>query len=115
MVRLVKADYTPQAFAYELSEGIEFKTSGEYGEIIGRAEFVHMEPSYMVRYVDATGCQREEWLTQSALAPIEPVEGAGPGIDTGDTQPCDPMVEHAEALADAPPEPASDGVIADEW
>ncbi len=53
---------------YELMQSVTIATSGEQGEVIGRAEYVHAEPSYLVRYQAADGRAEEVWWTESALA-----------------------------------------------
>jgi hypothetical protein len=54
---------------YQLGETVCLVTSEEQGEIIGRAEYAHSEPSYYVRYRAADGRQVEGWWGQSAIRP----------------------------------------------
>ncbi|VCU58247.1 hypothetical protein EPIB1_1145 [Tritonibacter mobilis] len=44
--------------------------SDEQGKVIGRAEYDHCEPGYLVRYKAATGRQVESWWTQSATVAV---------------------------------------------
>lgn len=54
---------------YELNAPVAIAASGENGTIIGRAEYVHAEPCYLVRYKTADGRAVESWWTESALTP----------------------------------------------
>lgn len=54
-------------FKFQLGQGISIIVSEESGEIIGRAEYSHMQPNYFVRFKDSTGRAREEWWTEDAL------------------------------------------------
>lgn len=56
------------AFKFVLGDKVKF-TSGECGEVLGRAEYVHSENTYYVRYVSGTGCLTEAWWSESALQP----------------------------------------------
>lgn len=53
---------------FELKKTVTIAASGEQGEVIGRAEYAHAEPSYLVRYKCADGRAVEAWWTESALA-----------------------------------------------
>lgn len=53
---------------YELKQTVTIAASGEQGEVIGRAEYAHSEPSYLVRYKCADGRAVESWWSESALA-----------------------------------------------
>lgn len=53
---------------YQLKQIVKIAASGEEGEVIGRAEYAHCEPSYYIRYKRADGCAVEQWWSESALA-----------------------------------------------
>lgn len=53
---------------FELKQAVTISASGETGEVIGRAEYVHAEASYLVRYKCADGRAVESWWSESALA-----------------------------------------------
>lgn len=55
------------SFKFDLQEKIKIAISGERGEVIGRAEYVHAEASYFVRYVTADGRAVEQWWTESSI------------------------------------------------
>lgn len=64
-------------FKFGCGQAVYLVRSGEYGEVIGRAEYSNNENRYFVRYVNGTGCQMEEWQYESALTTINPaVEGS---------------------------------------
>ena len=48
---------------------VEITVSGEQGLVVGRAEYLSHEDSYLVRYMDSTGCAREAWWDADALVP----------------------------------------------
>jgi hypothetical protein len=52
---------------YGLSETVRMIASEEKGAIIGRAEYLHDETRYLVRYKAADGRQVEDWWGQSAI------------------------------------------------
>lgn len=52
---------------FELTTTVTIAASGEQGEVIGRAEYTHAEPSYLVRYKCADGRAVESWWTESSL------------------------------------------------
>lgn len=54
-------------FAYTLGQAVTLSQSGETGSVIGRAEYVHDEPKYLVRYLAGDGRQVKDWIAQSAL------------------------------------------------
>lgn len=54
-------------WTFGLGDCVKMLRSTEDGQVIGRAEFLHAEPSYLVRYEDATGRQTEQWWGESAL------------------------------------------------
>lgn len=41
--------------------------SGESGQVVGRAEYISSETTYLVRYVAANGCMTESWWSESAI------------------------------------------------
>ena len=52
---------------FELGQNVKIIGSQEVGRIIGRAQYVHAEPNYLVRYKSADGRAVESWWTVSAL------------------------------------------------
>lgn len=55
------------SFRFELRQPVRIHPSGDIGTVIGRAEYAHANPSYLVRYVDKQGVAREEWWTDDAV------------------------------------------------
>ncbi|UXY13839.1 hypothetical protein N8I74_10945 [Chitiniphilus purpureus] len=55
------------AFAISLGATVQITASGETGIVIGRAEYLHSEPNYFVRYCGADGRAIESWWGESAL------------------------------------------------
>lgn len=55
-------------FRFDKGNTATLRHSGESGEIIGRAEYLHMENSYLLRYTAADGRQVEAWWAESAFA-----------------------------------------------
>lgn len=55
-------------FTKEMGALVRLELTQEQGRVIGRAEYDHSESTYLVRYVDGDGCQREGWFNESALA-----------------------------------------------
>ena len=53
---------------FELGCAVVIVASGEKGEVIGRAEYLKGEDSYLVRYKAADGRAVEAWWGESALA-----------------------------------------------
>lgn len=53
---------------FELKQAVTVTTSGENGEVIGRAEYSYAERSYLVRYKAGDGRAVESWWTESALS-----------------------------------------------
>lgn len=47
---------------------VSLDMSGERGIVIARAEYLHGENQYLVRYLAADGRQVESWWNESALA-----------------------------------------------
>lgn len=56
------------AFTHNLGDTAIHATSGESGQVIGRAEYLTSEPNYLVRHKTNTGNAAESWWAQSALA-----------------------------------------------
>lgn len=57
-------------FIFNLGMEVRLKASTERGEIIGRAEYLHSENQYYVRYKAGDGRQVEAWWGESALVSI---------------------------------------------
>ncbi|WP_126136700.1 hypothetical protein [Tritonibacter mobilis] len=57
-------------FTHEIGAQVKMIESDEQGKVIGRAEYDHCEPGYLVRYKAATGRQVESWWTQSATVAV---------------------------------------------
>jgi hypothetical protein len=55
---------------HDLGDEVMIETSNTPAQVIGRAEYLTSEPSYLLRYTDGTGSPVENWWTQSALAPV---------------------------------------------
>jgi len=49
-------------FQHEVGDKVVLIDSNENGTVIGRAEYLDDTPSYYVRYVDATGHQKQGWF-----------------------------------------------------
>lgn len=62
---------------------MEFIPPIEAGEVIGRAEYVSAEPSYLVRYRGGDGRQVEHFIGESALV-LDPRPTAKPAQTDGD-------------------------------
>ncbi len=58
----------PDEFKFDLGSSVIITASGEGGEVIGRAEYVHCERGYLVRYKAADGRAVEGWWTESSLS-----------------------------------------------
>lgn len=66
------ADTTqPKTFKYPLGSTARLTQSGERGTIIARAEYLHADDCYYLRYTAADGCLLESWWGESAIAEIE--------------------------------------------
>ena len=52
---------------FNLDQAVTISASGETGQVIGRAEYTHAEPSYLIRYKGADGRAVEIWWTESSL------------------------------------------------
>lgn len=55
------------AFKFNLGDKVMITTSGETGEVIGRAEFTSGNPQFQVRYLAADGRATECWWSDAAL------------------------------------------------
>lgn len=55
------------SWKFELEQSVTLE-SGEKGTVIGRAEYVHTENQYSIRYVAGDGRMVEAWWGESALA-----------------------------------------------
>lgn len=52
---------------FELGEKVELVASNESGSVIGRAEYLASERSYLIRYMAADGRLVEQWWGESAI------------------------------------------------
>ena len=59
------------SFKFELGQRIRLVASEEFGNVIGRCEYLGESPRYWVRYKDAMKCQQEVWLSESAFVAAE--------------------------------------------
>lgn len=57
-------------FKFALGEAVALTISDESGHVIGRAEYLNSDPSYLVRYKAADGWAVESWWSEDALRPI---------------------------------------------
>ena len=57
----------PKPFAFELGANVEITVSGERGQVIGSAHYLHDENQYFVRYRSLMGQATEQWWGESAL------------------------------------------------
>lgn len=60
-----------QEFAHRIGAPVGLRLSGESGEVIGRAQYLNSENSYLVRYVARDGRQVEQWWAASAIVSAE--------------------------------------------
>lgn len=58
-------------FYYDLYADLVLAQSGEVGFVIGRAQFLHCEDKYLLRYENASGVLVEQWWGQSALCYVD--------------------------------------------
>ncbi len=49
-------------FVYDLGQRVALVDSKEKGTVVGRAAFIDSDTQYLVRFVNANGCQCREWL-----------------------------------------------------
>lgn len=56
-----------KSFAFDLNQVVKITESGEFGTVIGRAEYTAQENQYLLRYKSADGRAVENWWGQSAL------------------------------------------------
>ena len=64
---------------FNFGDALTITSSGEHGEVFGRAEYKFGEPSYFLRYVNAHGVAVEQWWNESALTPTATAEALRPG------------------------------------
>ncbi|SON54331.1 hypothetical protein HDIA_0790 [Hartmannibacter diazotrophicus] len=57
-------------FKFEMNQRVALSMSGEYGVVIGRAEYLDLAPQYYIRYVDGTDRQVQDWIPESALTAL---------------------------------------------
>lgn len=55
---------------FNMNQIVKLIASGESGTVVGRAEYAHSEPSYLVRYKAADGRQVEGWWSESAIEAV---------------------------------------------
>jgi len=55
-------------FALNIGQMATIIASGEQGHVIGRAEYLNSENSYLLRYKAADGRATEQWWSESSLA-----------------------------------------------
>lgn len=60
---------TPYIFA--LGQKVVITVSGEAGETIARAEYLHSNNRYLIRYRCADGRATEQWWDEDALSAAE--------------------------------------------
>ncbi|WP_186151025.1 hypothetical protein [Burkholderia gladioli] len=65
-------------FNFALGADVAIDVSHEKGLVVGRAEYVHGEPTYYVRYRSHTGEAREAWWSESALVQLDEFESVKP-------------------------------------
>jgi len=58
-------------FIFQLGAEVTLQTSGETGFVIGRAEYLTTNPSYLIRYKAADGRQVETWWSEDAILAAE--------------------------------------------
>lgn len=56
---------------FKLGQTAVIEVSGEEGVVIGRAEYQHGEPTFLLRYRRADGLAHEEWWAGSALNAVD--------------------------------------------
>lgn len=54
-------------FKFELEGVVRLSLTAEAGVVVGRAEFTNSDDQYLVRYMDATGHQKEGWFAEDSL------------------------------------------------
>jgi len=57
-------------FKFALNDRVKLSESEEKGTVIGRAEYVHCESNYLIRYRAGDGRLIESWWTESAIEPV---------------------------------------------
>lgn len=53
-------------FTFDLGQTVKL-ISNEKGRVVGRAHYLDSQPTYLIRYVAATGEATEAWWNESAL------------------------------------------------
>jgi hypothetical protein len=64
---LAKPEPEPAKFRFGLGSTPTITVSGEVGLVVGRAEYLNSEPSYLLQYRRNDGIAAEEWWRESAL------------------------------------------------
>lgn len=59
-----------EGLVFNIGDTVEIVASGEQGRVVGRAQYEHAEPGYLVRYKAGDGRAVEAWWTQGALAHV---------------------------------------------
>lgn len=59
------------SFKFNLGDRVALVESDETGVVIGRAEYLHDQSTYFIRYCAADGRQVECWWSENALKPVE--------------------------------------------
>ena len=62
-------------FKYSLGDRVRLMESSEEGLVVGRAEYIHADDCYLIRYAGGDGVAREVWWTEDALCELS---GVGP-------------------------------------
>jgi len=57
-------------FKFSLQQKVVIATSGEQGEIVGRAEYTSSANNYLIRYQAADGRATEAWWQEDALSDV---------------------------------------------
>ena len=54
-------------FEYQLNDRVKLAESNESGVVVGRSEYSHRPPCYLIRYCAADGRQVEDWWPGDAI------------------------------------------------
>lgn len=65
---LANPEPEPSKFRFGMGATPVITVSGEIGLVVGRAEYVNSEPSYLLQYRSNRGDAVEEWWRESALS-----------------------------------------------
>ena len=60
-------DDTVKNFRFAMGARVALMESTEEGIVVGRADYDYANDQYLVRYVNGSGCQTEQWWPSSAL------------------------------------------------